>query len=368
MEKKFVLKGLDDYNVVELKKYWQGWDPKKDEPKILGLGLSCSFLCNYKCNYCYVGEKRPGADELTLGEQLNLIDQAVDLGAKTVIICGDGDPLMDKNLCYMTEHAYKKGMTSVVVTNSAVMGDDKLAMKIHNKTGREVAQALYNSGCSLVVKMDTLNPELYEKIVNVSGSFEKFKKAIKHIIDIGFTKENYIKEVSVTRLGFSAVVMKQTYDEVPEMKRYADTIGAQFICKVPSLVGNALNNLDQMFHVNDYEKVRKYLKQYTAKRETLMVDIPRCMAWHYGPVIDIRGEVRECYTSPCSQEKRIGNIRKDSLRELMKKRNQIYDVTKQDYCPVKSRINEEFLTKGFEKVWNIAEEKACIDYILDSEE
>ncbi len=364
MEKKIVLRGLDHFGEEELKNYWKDWNPKKDEPKILGLGLSCSFKCNLKCIYCYVGKKIPSSNELTLEEQINLIDQGKKLGTKTVILCGDGDPSMDKNLLPMVKHAHKLNITMVVVTNAVMFGDDNLAKTIHNnKSAKEVAQFLYDNGTSLVIKMDSITPEIYDNIVGIPNCYKKFKKAIENIKAIGFNKGEERENDIVTRVSFSAVVMKNTIDEIPKMKEFADNMGAQFICKVPSLVGNALDNLNVMFSVDKYEEVREYFKPYTAKRETLMVDVPRCMAWHYGPVIDIKGEVRECYTSPCDEDNRIGNIRETSLRDLMKKRNQIYDVTLQDYCPVKTRINKEFTDKKLDKIWKIEEEKACISMI-----
>jgi len=345
---KFVLKGLDHFSKEELQKFWDGWNPKKDEPKILGIGLSTSLLCNLRCIYCYAGEKKPYKDELTLTEQKNIVTQAKNLGAKTVIICGDGEPLMDKNLLHIVEHANKNEMISVVVTNGIILGDNNLAIKIHGFNSKNVASFLYNHNASLVIKMDSIDQARYDQIVGVIGTYHKFMKAVDNILDAGFTeipnistKEGYI----LTRAAFSAVVMKHTIHELPEMKKFANDRGAQFICKLPSLVGSALDNLEFMFQANQYEEIWKYLGRYTAKRETLMVDNQRCMAWHYGPVIGIRGDVRECYTSPGSPDKKIGNIRESSLRDLLKRRNELYDFTATDSCPIKTRIIKNFKLK-----------------------
>ncbi len=178
-------------------------------------------------------------------------------------------------------------------------------------------------------------------------------KGVERITDIGFGEVKY----NVTRIAFSSVIMKNNIEELEELKKLADSKNAQYICKLPSLVENVLNNLENMFAVHEYEEIRKRLFQYTAKRETLMVDTPRCMAWHYGPCIGVDGEIRECYTSPFSKDRRIGNVREMMLQELILNKNQKCDINCQDFCPVKTRINKEFIEKGMDAIWKVHIEK-----------
>ncbi len=134
--------------------------------------------------------------------------------------------------------------------------------------------------------------------------------------------------------------------EIRKMKEFARKLNAQFICKLPSLVGVAVNHLEVMFSPENYETIREnFLNKISDKRETLLADGMRCMAWHYGIVIDDCGEVRECYTSPCTPEKRVGNIREHSLKELLRIRCQKFDILMNDVCPVKKRINEEWMKR-----------------------
>jgi MoaA/NifB/PqqE/SkfB family radical SAM enzyme len=348
------LMGLDYYNKDFLKNYWENYNPKI-KTKILGVSISSSNICNYKCIYCYAGMQKPKENELCLEEQQSILTQAEALGAKTVVICGDGEPTLDKNLLSMVSHAAKIGMNSIIVTNGALFGDDTLSQKIFKMDGESALQYLYNNNASLIVKLESLDQEKYETIVGVKGAYGKFRKAVERMAKIGFNKMNKTRDDCLTRLAFSAVIMKNNIEELATLKEFADKMYAQFICKLPSLVGRALENIDNMFEVAEYEKIRKKLFGYTAKRETLMVDTPRCMAWHYGPCIDVTGEIRECYTSACPANKRIGNIRETPLKELIRKKNELYDPMINDFCPVKTRINKEFQERGMAKIWNIME-------------
>jgi len=348
------LQGLDHYGKEFLDNYWKDYDPKSKNPKILGVSISTSNICNYKCIYCYAGTQKPSPNELKLEEQQNILTQASELGAKTVVICGDGEPSMDKNLLGIVSHAAKLKMFSIVVTNAAIFGDDELSKKIHGMNGKSVLENLYENNASLVVKFEGIDESTYDSIVGVPGAYKKFRKSIDRILEVGFSKPVDNRD-DVTRLAFSAVIMKNNIDQLVSLKEFANQSNAQFICKLPSLVGRALENIDNMFEVSKYEEIRKELFGYTAKRETLMVDTPRCMAWHYGPCIDVMGEIRECYTSACPANKRIGNIRECNMKDLIISKFASYDVLMNDFCPVKTRINKEFEQSGMERLWRVKE-------------
>jgi MoaA/NifB/PqqE/SkfB family radical SAM enzyme len=350
----YVLNGLDSYSRKELNAFWDGYDYKN--PSILSIGLSCTFRCNYKCRYCYAGTKKiPFDNELSTHEQLDLVSQAKALGAKTAVLCGDGDPLVDPNLVPIAEHCADMGITLVVVTNAAVLGDERLCEKYHGINCRSLSKKLSSAGISLIIKLDSVDPAKYNEIVGVRDGWDHLCRALEHLKTVGMFNKNSTNGVIVTRVAFSGVVMKDTLDEVPKMKNFSDKIGAQFICKLPTLTGCALTYLDFMFSAEDYDEIRSQIGEYTAKRETLMADTPRCIAWHYGPVVDITGEVRECYTSSC-QNGRIGNIREQPLSTLMQRRNKLYDISTKDFCPVKTRINNELLHSRKGKLWQVLPE------------
>jgi len=354
------LKGLDNYDKEMLDNYWNRFNEDESFSDILGISISTTNKCNLRCVYCYAGKSRESdaidySNELTLEGQKSIIEQGCELGAKTLIICGDGEPTSDKNLIAIVEYANSKKMTSIVVTNATMFGNDEQAKEVHSMTGKELLKKLYDANASLIVKMESVNKENYEFIVGVKDTYDSFLKAVKRIKECGFCDSN---EQGVTRLAFSSVIMKNNFNELEQLKKFADDHNAQYICKLPSLVGNALENLENMFEIKKYEEIRSNLFKYTAKRETLMVDTPRCMAWHYGPCIGVDGEIRECYTSPYSLENRVGNIKENSLKELVMQKKKRCNLNCGDFCPVKTRINDELTEKGIDKIWTLNKDKS----------
>ncbi|SCN25163.1 pyrroloquinoline quinone biosynthesis protein PqqE [Clostridium sp. N3C] len=173
------LRGLDDFKKEGLVKFWENYNTKVDEPKILGVSISCSNMCNLRCIYCYAGiDKKPLQNELSLDEQKKIISDAKELGAKTVVLCGDGEPTMDKNLVEMAKHAKNNNMVMVVVSNAVIFGDDDLCKKIHKMDGESLLKSLYDNDVSLIIKLESLDEQKYEYVVGVKGAYKKYRTAI----------------------------------------------------------------------------------------------------------------------------------------------------------------------------------------------
>lgn len=56
--------------------------------RLLSMEIEFSRICNFRCSYCYVPEKRECTDELSRDEIKDLLLQAKELGAQKIIILG----------------------------------------------------------------------------------------------------------------------------------------------------------------------------------------------------------------------------------------------------------------------------------------
>lgn len=327
MKKELVLRGLDSFAPSEMDDIWEA--KSKGKPRLLVIGLSTTDGCNYKCVYCYGPDfKDQGGSKLTLAEQCDLLDQAAALGAKTVLICGNGEPTVDPDLLGMLEKASELGMTSVVVSNGYACGDDKTAEKFHGMSASDFTQRLYDLGASLMIKLETLDPELYDATVGLNGAFAGFEVSLDNIYRVGFNKlDTSGKGLPVTRLAFSCVVSKSNFFEVPSLKDYSRAHSAQFIAKFPSFLGRAEENKGYYFSPTEDATVwlrEHYVREYSEKPETLTCDDVHCAAWSYGTVISAYGDVRLCYSADVPDDQTIGSVRDASLEELLMNREEIF--------------------------------------------
>lgn len=337
MDGQLALKGLDDFTREELEQFWQEKD--KDITRILSVGISTRDTCNLRCVYCYGDQNTRAANLLSLDGQIGIISQAYGLGAKTLIVCGDWEPAMDENLMPIIERAFGYNMTTLIFTNGVVMGDDHLARRVHGVSAKELSRFLFDHDCTLMVKLDSLDHQVYERIVGVEGSYDKFRSALSNLAEAGYGHVTTNKFFSVTRWAFANVVLRDNIEELGRIRDFAVERNAQLICKLPAIVNRATEHADMMFPTTEYDQLReKYVNRYSYKKETLTL-AERCLAWFYGIVIDNEGNARQCYTIPYRAGEGLGNVRDYSLAELLTRKKLDFELNKGWPCPAKNTLH-----------------------------
>ena len=348
-DKEFVVRGLDDFSDKELEEFWYKKKlfrkGKTEDFPILFLGLSTKDACNYACIFCYGPEFRgkEGGTPLTLDEQKKLIDEGTEMGIKSVIYCGNGEPTIDQGLTKMIKHTHDNGLISIVFTNGQLMGNDEEAYKYHGMNAKELTSFMYENGVSLVTHIESLDAELYEKITQIPGSFQKMMQALTNIQDVGFTKISQSSDGKmITRLAISAIAMKWNFFELPELLEYAHSVNAQYLCKFPSFLGRLQQNKDVFFIPSEDATLwlrENYVRKLSEKPESITVDYLHCGAWHYGIVVGNNGDIRFCYSATVNPNNRIGNVKEEPLQYLVKRREDIFVkmLEKGETCPIKAQ-------------------------------
>ncbi|HUX62676.1 radical SAM protein [Sulfuricella sp.] len=355
----YALQGLDNFTAEENASFWRRVEAMKQEGEgvaLRNLGLSTTDACNFNCIYCY-GTEAANRDSrcgpLRLEEQIGLIDQGIELGIRQVTICGNGEPTYDRDLLQIVAHAGRKGLYTVILTNGFTLGDDTMARRIYGRSAFDVAQALFDANASLIIKTESINRSLYNEIVAARGiedPFHGFSEAIENVVKIGFTNPANAAPVSddtiPTRLCISSVICKRNFFEIPGIREWAHDLGAQFVCKLPTLSGNSKENLAEFFEVNPTTAWLKehYGYRHSEKPETLSTDEHHCGAFHFGVVIGNTGDIRHCYPMAAHGEEAVGNIRNKPLRELLLERSRKFgtqlsygakcQVKKSEYIPI----------------------------------
>ena len=225
--------------------------------------------------YCYAGdiEKKKTVDMMTINDYINLFSQAYNIGCKSVIITGAlsrAEPLLSKKLIPILNHLDSIGMISVIFTNLSVLGDENLCQRIHGLSCENMTEYLYTHKVSLMISCDSITETIYNKIVNVNDQFKCFTQAVKNVENAGYLKPyaKYDNEL-ISRVGISTVVSKDNYHELSKMKEYFHSKNWQYICKFPSLMGDALKNKESFFNPSEASNLRHEIQKHSDKPETL---------------------------------------------------------------------------------------------------
>jgi len=131
----------------------------------LSVVWSLSYGCNLRCMHCYQNASRPSSKELTLDQQLSIVDQMAQAGVSMVVLSG-GEPLTNPNLRRLIDGIREHDMAMSIDSNGVLM-DGK------------TAESLKRSGVgSVELSLDSVDPASHDSFRGLEGAFKKTVNAI----------------------------------------------------------------------------------------------------------------------------------------------------------------------------------------------
>ena len=275
----------------------------RDKGEILTVRLETSRVCNLSCKYCCnkSGEKLP--NELTYSKIKQLVLEAKDLGAKSIVVIGGGEPTIYPHFKDLISFIHRKNLIPVIFTNTQTMTQD-------------LANFLYKNNVSVIIKLDSLDEKIQDEMVGVVGAYKNIQKGLKNLFAAGYAKDkNAIKQ----KLGASFVVNKENYNDVPNIWRFCrkNNIFPNLEMMIPN--GNAEEIKDELISSDDWGKLKENLLDidnkefgYTWFPYTPLIGAS-CFQVMYNLYITVLGDVRPCSSIHCSSY----NIKDYTLKEII---------------------------------------------------
>lgn len=199
------------------------------EPDVIQIMLTSR--CNIQCKICDVWKERFTC-ELNTEEVKSLIDQAIDLGIKTIYFTG-GEALLRKDIFELVDYASRPGIIVTLNTNGSLITD-------------ELAKAIVSSRLSnITFSIDSATQELHDSIRG-NAVFGKAVQAIERINyykkQLGRDSINSEKRLDV---GIVCVIIKPNISELPEVVQLAEKLKCCYVAFQPLVFnGNLLENID----------------------------------------------------------------------------------------------------------------------------
>ena len=317
---KFPMKGIDNLPLEKI--IAPSLDPHS--PQVACIGIGVRAVCNYDCVYCYAGHSTKRGD-LSVEEYVDVVNQAVELGVKTIIMTGAGgksEPGLFKGLLPILEAASSRGMSTAIFTNGSQFGDDKVAA-IHGLNAKEMAARARELKVSIFLSCESMQPELYKSITK--KPYDTFELGMANLIDAGFINEPG-EETSVT---ISSVVMRENFEELPKLQEFAHGNGWQYVCKFPTLAGSALDNLELFFTPREASERHDVIAGLRDKPETLTVSYENkeyCLVNQIGMSFDNLGAPLNCLSGCEISDRKEVNLKSMSLAEIILHKKHLLDL------------------------------------------
>jgi len=269
------------------------------EKGLLSLELELSRACNLRCIYCYAASGIPMENELSLPEIQDVVDQAVALGAKKIIVLGGGEPLLYPYLIDVIDYILSKGVKADLFTNGTLITPSK-------------ASALYDRGVAVVVKMNSRCPDIQDFLTGHPGTFQAIKQGIEALKVAGYPDETHI-------LGVETVICRQNYEELPQLWQWARKQGIIPYVEVMTLQGRAKEHPDLEVSIQKTRTLFETLARIDAEEfGNKWIPHPPLAASHcarheYSCTVVANGDIHPCPGVNLP----VGNVREDTLEHIL---------------------------------------------------
>lgn len=283
-------------------------------------------ICPWNCDFCFTesplnqdGRKSRLENELSIGRRLRLIEEAADLGAKSINFVGAGEPTIDPDFWKLVEKMKEKSITPIIYTEAS--------LKLRHPG---FAKRLFDLGATIVLKVNSLcNQEYQDRVlrgvrpkvgVPTHSYFEERERAIDVIMDEGFA------ETSPTRFAFDTIICRENVGEIEYIHRYgrARNIFVIFVNYLPS--GRTVDGHTTAIGWDEQHEIFRTLAAIDetefgikhASHFPYSGGVP-CTIRGLGLFVKIQGTVFDCP----GELQSLGNLKSDSLAEVWARAREI---------------------------------------------
>jgi radical SAM protein with 4Fe4S-binding SPASM domain len=286
--------------------------------RLLSVELEMTRACNLRCVYCYADAGRPGADEMSFEEIQAAVQQAVDLGARKVVVLGGGEPCLYPRFRDLVEHLDSLGVGVEVFTNGT-------------RIDRGLAQFLHRHRVSVVVKRNAASPEVQDALSGVPGTFAQIEAGIEALLAAGYPDPEH-------GLGVQTVICRHNLAEIPKLWRWARSRGILPYFECVTAQGRAAH--EPSLHVPPDELRAVFHDLCRMDREEFGLDwtphpplvASRCARHLYSILIRANGDLYPCVGVDIA----VGNLRRDHLADVLRSHPVLQDL-RDVYARIKGR-------------------------------
>lgn len=309
---------------------------------LLTLDYELGDACRLRCIYCYRSydsrdiaalehRKKP---LLNKTEWRRVVDEAKELGVKSIKLIGGGEITEEKDFIPCMEYIADSGIIPVLFTAGTVLGDDDFCRRIHGIDSKALAIWLHEKiGASVFIKMDALSSALQDEIAGMPGYSLIRDRAYQLLKDVGFNKH------SPTRLGLEVNIGRRNVHEIMDIYalRIKDNVYEDVVTSMPC--DTYFRNKDYDISLEEkrdlYQKIYSFNKVHGIAFEHISPFMGglECTQLGNGLYVTNKGDVYHC---PASFEV-IGNTKVESLKSIWARFSEARKYQAHYFCPFREQ-------------------------------
>jgi len=292
-----------------------------DWSKLFMITMAVPYECNYHCLKCAFTESK-SKQHLPLDRKVRIVEEAAELGARLLLIEGEGEPFLSNELKPLVSTANRKGLTSLVFTNGSVFNKDNISF-------------CYDHDVSLIVSLDSLDEDTYNLLTQTREQLPKVLENLNQLRRHYAPSLRRVEDKIITRLALTSLISLQNRGQLRELSDFCGE-DMLYLCNTPLYEGTARDNWEVLTgisptteHTNIHNSKFKELKEkYTqGPLQILRRNMGGCALLQNGIELTSDGRVLLCAGARSIQ---LGDTRSESLSEIWKKKKKFlsqYDLS-----------------------------------------
>ena len=266
---------------------------------LLSLELELSRICNLGCLYCYASSGIPLNGELNFEEILSVIDQAIELGARKIIIIGGGEPLLYPKIFEVIDYIRNQNISADLFTNGTLIT-------------KQIAQQLYDRQIAVSVKLNSLDARTQDLLAGKEGTLQAILRGLDFLQSAGYPDKEHV-------LGIESIICRYNYSMIPDLWCWARRKNIIPYFEVMTMQGRALENKDMEVPADDLKKLFDELAQIDKKlfgnnwTPHPPLAASQCARHEYSCTVTAQGDVNPCPGVNIP----VGNIRQKPLSQIL---------------------------------------------------
>ena len=275
---------------------------------LLSLELEFTKKCNLRCVYCYASAGDALNGELTLDELIGVIEQARQLGARTIVLLGGGEPLLFPHVKEVIRHIHSLGLSQAVFTNGMLLT-------------KELCRFLSDHHVKVAIKFNSFLPTVQDALAGVAGAHRLIDRGLRLLMESGYPDED-------RPLCIQSVICRQNKDEIEAMWIWARERGITPYFELLTNQGRARQNPHLALAPGETQAVFQRLSEIDGERFgarwTPKPPIAgfTCRRHLYSCLVNSQGFVQPC----TGVDLFVGNVRETPLATILRESRVIRDL------------------------------------------
>jgi len=277
----------------------------------LTVEISPSGACNYRCVFCafdYLNYEPELLDKVLM---IRMLGEMHENGVKSIVVCGEGEPLLNKNTPDIVNYAKKIGLDMGMSTNGILFTP-------------EIADYCLGSLTWIRVSLNAGSDDNHQKIhKSKAGDFEKILTNIKHAAEI--KKRNDFK----TTIGVQLLLIPDNFNEVYSLASQLKEVGVDYFTIKPFSKHPLSNShIDDEFNYKDYLAMENKLNQLRTEKFNVIFrsasmkklnqnrNYQRCWGLPFWAYVDAKANIWGCIAYIGNEQFCYGNLKENSFKEI----------------------------------------------------